>query len=610
MAGSILSVTSKGKRWELLHSLWIGWTFTLGFFNWIAFLYIGIRANRRRWVLYGVLYSLPFILAMALPDLDGWPGDLVVALTLIMGVGGIVHAFRIRKDYLRRIAKKQHDREVDGDNEGSESSDGPEDKDAQPSKEDSLLSAEELLKICIKYVADGYYVDDRIPENKLSNAKYHFPVPSTERVIALIDSTIFGSNKAGLAICDGGVYWRNDWSTKTNRNFLSWDEFASSGTVAEEETYKAIQLAEGSLFNISGSQFKKSEAIELLREVQSLAQSVTQPSEKFQLSQDEKSLDSENYEQLGKGGQTNKSPTNAEGPQTLWPDNKQDEEKAIDGLPEESIPQDYPIPLSYAHRLIEAEFESLRILKETYRNAEGLTAFLASLSLALLGTPTGKTKKQLLNAWRGKGATFGNWYSILSDTTQLLKEDEGPLHSSLKGLFSPESHSTFAEDMRWLIDRRDELHHRDLPVGKETDLLISETCKRLERCIKETASLWEQNPLRLILDYDAIRNSDWVVATCLDYSGDHPAGRKVREKYKGVPKKQDLYILQNGSDWLSLYPFISVHYCSHCSARETYFVDGWVGGEEPASLRSFERAHEETSQEIGKALAELLNANN
>lgn len=50
---------------------------------------------------------MPFILAMALPDLNGWPGDLVVALTLIMGVGGIVHAFRIRKDYLRRLAALQ-----------------------------------------------------------------------------------------------------------------------------------------------------------------------------------------------------------------------------------------------------------------------------------------------------------------------------------------------------------------------------------------------------------------------------------------------------------------------------------------------------------------------
>lgn len=100
-------VTEKGRRWELLHSLWIGWTFTLGFFNWIAFLYIGVRANRRKWLLWGVFYSTPFILAMALPDLNGWPGSLVVVLVLVMGAASIVHAFRIRKDYLRRLATLQ-----------------------------------------------------------------------------------------------------------------------------------------------------------------------------------------------------------------------------------------------------------------------------------------------------------------------------------------------------------------------------------------------------------------------------------------------------------------------------------------------------------------------
>src|SRR5215203_3835398 len=48
----------------------------------------------------------------------------------------------------------------------------------------------------------------------------------------------------------------------------------------------------------------------------------------------------------------------------------------------------------------------------------------------------------------------------------------------------------------------------------------------------------------------------------------------------------------------SLYPFISAHYCPHYNARETYFVDAWQGSGEEANLRSFERAHEEVSEEI------------
>jgi hypothetical protein len=105
-----MATTSRGQRWEISHSLWIGWTFTLGFFNWVAFFYIGIRAKHRRWLLWGLFYAIPFILAMATADrpaFDGWVGDLVVVLTLVLGVISIIHAFRVRKEYLLRLEALQ-----------------------------------------------------------------------------------------------------------------------------------------------------------------------------------------------------------------------------------------------------------------------------------------------------------------------------------------------------------------------------------------------------------------------------------------------------------------------------------------------------------------------
>lgn len=240
-------------------------------------------------------------------------------------------------------------------------------------------------------------------------------------------------------------------------------------------------------------------------------------------------------------------------------------------------------------------------MKELYRNAEGLTAFLASLALSLAPTPTGKRKDTLLWAWRGKGATFGSWYAILEKTTPTIEADKGHLYRSMQLLGTKANPSSFAETMTWLIDRRNDLHHGDLPVGPRADLLIQEVRSRFEHCVSESAALW-QHSLRLVLDYDAVRNSNYVVATCLDFSGDHPVGRKVQERYQGIPKKQDLYILQDGKQWISLYPFISVHYCPHCNARETYYVDAWQGTGEEANLRSFERSHEEVSEEIGREL--------
>jgi hypothetical protein len=54
--------TSRGTKWKLPHSLWIGWTFLLGFFSWLAFAYIGIRGRHPRWLLWAALYATPLML--------------------------------------------------------------------------------------------------------------------------------------------------------------------------------------------------------------------------------------------------------------------------------------------------------------------------------------------------------------------------------------------------------------------------------------------------------------------------------------------------------------------------------------------------------------------
>ena len=346
---------------------------------------------------------------------------------------------------------------------------------------------------------------------------------------------------------------------------------------------------------------KRQLASEIDREEVAAGQSTT-TSEKVEQSATRR--DSENPTESS-GQLARPSPSTAPTPVPVEVNNAS--EQTVAGRPGTGlILPNYPLPLAYSYRLLEAEFETIRILKELYWNAEGLTAFLTSMTLALAPTPTGQTKKALLNAWWGKGATFGNWFSVLAKTASRLDEERGPLYRSMKRLIGTDQHLTpFTEDMRWLIDRRDEFHHGNLPVGDKADRLAQEVRRRFEHCISQSTALW-QHPLRLVLDYDAVRDGAYVVATCLDFSEDHPVGRKVQENYQGIPKKQDLYVLQNREEWISLYPFISVRYCRYCQSRETYFVDAWNGQGEEANLKSFERAHEEVSQEVGQELSKWL----
>ena len=107
-----LSLTSRSKKWELLHPLWVGWTFTFGSFSWVAFLYIGVRARQRRWVLWGLLYSIPFAYELAARVSTtvwprkwdhSWEGTAITLLYPVVMALSIYHALRVRKEYLVRL---------------------------------------------------------------------------------------------------------------------------------------------------------------------------------------------------------------------------------------------------------------------------------------------------------------------------------------------------------------------------------------------------------------------------------------------------------------------------------------------------------------------------
>jgi hypothetical protein len=108
---SNVSITTRGRRWELKHSIWIIWTFTL-LFNWIAFIYIGFRVRRVRWILWGLMYFMPF-LALAAASNTAGPGSLparvTVPLMIVVGIASIVHAFLVRDDYLVRLENRMQE---------------------------------------------------------------------------------------------------------------------------------------------------------------------------------------------------------------------------------------------------------------------------------------------------------------------------------------------------------------------------------------------------------------------------------------------------------------------------------------------------------------------
>ena len=122
---------------------------------------------------------------------------------------------------------------------------------------------EKLINLLENHATDDFYVGSNIPKAKLENAIANFPIDPNAMVIALIDCTVMGSCKNGLAITDYGLIWKNDWTTSSSKTRLSWEEFLDNRSLIGIEKYDLI-LGNNLKLNMSGSNMSKVDAFNLL----------------------------------------------------------------------------------------------------------------------------------------------------------------------------------------------------------------------------------------------------------------------------------------------------------------------------------------------------------
>ncbi|MBO0732592.1 MAG: helix-hairpin-helix domain-containing protein [Acidimicrobiaceae bacterium] len=103
MARQVSSTPSRGwlrrKGWLLL-------TLPLGFTTWAAFLYIGLRARRPRWLVWAGVYGglLAGFLVLDAPHKPSSTAEgVAAALALLCWVGGGIHALAISNDAERKM---------------------------------------------------------------------------------------------------------------------------------------------------------------------------------------------------------------------------------------------------------------------------------------------------------------------------------------------------------------------------------------------------------------------------------------------------------------------------------------------------------------------------
>ncbi len=91
--------TDRGRKWEMLNSWWIIFTFLpIGMTSYIAFFYAGTKAKNARWRIYGLIYLGVFLLAF-IPTYTEFEAMIFLALWIVP----IIHAFKIRPAYLVQL---------------------------------------------------------------------------------------------------------------------------------------------------------------------------------------------------------------------------------------------------------------------------------------------------------------------------------------------------------------------------------------------------------------------------------------------------------------------------------------------------------------------------
>jgi hypothetical protein len=88
---------SSRYRFWWRHSMWLLWTFTFGLFNWVAFIYIGVRARKAQWIAAGFVYLLPLIATIASIGTD-WL-RIALPVQVLVAALSVVHAFAVRPQY-------------------------------------------------------------------------------------------------------------------------------------------------------------------------------------------------------------------------------------------------------------------------------------------------------------------------------------------------------------------------------------------------------------------------------------------------------------------------------------------------------------------------------
>ncbi|EMD1174913.1 N-6 DNA methylase [Vibrio harveyi] len=266
----------------------------------------------------------------------------------------------------------------------------------------------------------------------------------------------------------------------------------------------------------------------------------------------------------------------------------------------------YPFPLAYAYRNIYLEHEIAGIYERQMKYGEQLLSFLSAVGIALSvkygGIDNNSDKVELLKEFQSyvcRGVSPGDFQTILQKACKLLSSVEEPIAQSFSQVwYKPggKKESVFAKNAREnLVSKlNDYKHHRGPSNRHERKLGGEEQSKTLDELLMHIEFISDCELIR-IDKIDKQWRGDELVYSASTLKGDHPAFEKVQFSSEQNLSIDKLYI-QYKSDFICLYPMISLAYNPNTRKEEIFSIDKESG--HGFMLKSFESGTSVESKEV------------
>ena len=268
----------------------------------------------------------------------------------------------------------------------------------------------------------------------------------------------------------------------------------------------------------------------------------------------------------------------------------------------------YPYPLAYRWRTVEARAKGLEDYQSVLDCAESTLCYLAILAIVgarVVGADIGQLVeigRRLVE--RRRGIALGDWISVLREV------GKSKHFRNLKSFPFPEVltvsiNKDTNDAIQRLQDARNNQAHGRGPKGARVVAAIENRYADLEVLLESTEFLVEY-PLRLV---EKTKRDSLCGRTQIDYRdlmGDHPLVPLHSGDHESSEiEARSVYFLDRAGHYHLARPWLSWRTCPECQRPATFHVEQYDGKKDSVTLKSLEHGHTMEDNGLGSVLRTL-----